>query len=148
MELKIPLPMKLEHDELQEELVKATRERGIIGEAANEVARVLHYHFIKEEEYVLPTLGILKLIANQEMINEIQLVFAMSDRLKQNLPHMLEEHRSIVVALKTLIEAAQKENKPAYIQFANKLMLHAQTEEEVTYPTAILIGEYLKLRLK
>jgi hypothetical protein len=28
------------------------------------------------------------------------------------------------------------------------LMLHAQTEEEVLYPAAILIGEYLKLKLK
>jgi hypothetical protein len=26
-------------------------------------------------------------------------------------------------------------------------MLHAQTEEEVFYPTAILIKEYLKLKL-
>jgi len=27
-------------------------------------------------------------------------------------------------------------------------MLHAQTEEEVLYPAAILVGEYLKLKLK
>jgi hypothetical protein len=26
-------------------------------------------------------------------------------------------------------------------------MLHARNEEEVAYPTAILVGEYLKLRL-
>ena len=32
-------------------------------------------------------------------------------------------------------------------EFADKLILHAQTEEEVSYPTAILIGEYLKLKL-
>jgi hypothetical protein len=35
----------------------------------------------------------------------------------------------------------------AYARFAETLRLHAQTEEEVFYPTAIVIGEYLKLRL-
>jgi len=28
------------------------------------------------------------------------------------------------------------------------LMLHAKTEEEVLYPAAILVGEYLKLKLE
>ena len=32
-----------------------------------------------------------------------------------------------------------------YVEFAEDLKLHAQTEEEVTYPAAILVGEYLPL---
>jgi hemerythrin superfamily protein len=47
-----------------------------------------------------------------------------------------------------LTEAALKENKLDYVQFAEKLTLHAQTEEEVLYPAAILVGEYLKLQLE
>jgi len=31
--------------------------------------------------------------------------------------------------------------------FAEKLMLHAQTEEEIFYPAAILVGEYVKSKL-
>lgn len=31
--------------------------------------------------------------------------------------------------------------------FAEKLKLHAQTEEEVLYPAAILLGEHLKRTL-
>jgi hypothetical protein len=46
-----------------------------------------------------------------------------------------------------MIEAAIQEKKMEHIAFAEKLMLHAQNEEEVSYPTAILIGEYLKLKL-
>jgi hypothetical protein len=30
------------------------------------------------------------------------------------------------------------------VHFAEKLMAHARTEEEVSYPTALLIGRYLK----
>jgi hypothetical protein len=52
-----------------------------------------------------------------------------------------------VTALRRLISAAKREKKPEHARFAEKLMLHAKTEEEVLYPAAILIGEYLKLRL-
>ena len=30
-----------------------------------------------------------------------------------------------------------------YVHFAEKLTMHAQTEEQVLYPAAILVGEYL-----
>jgi hypothetical protein len=33
------------------------------------------------------------------------------------------------------------------VRFAEKLKLHAQTEEEVSYPTALLIGDFIKLAL-
>jgi hypothetical protein len=35
-----------------------------------------------------------------------------------------------------------------YAEFADALILHAQTEEEVSYPTAILIGEYVREKLR
>ena len=53
---------------------------------------------------------------------------------------MLEEHKQIVGALENLTHAAKQENKSEYIHFAEKLKLHAQTEEEVLYPAAILVG--------
>jgi hypothetical protein len=40
-----------------------------------------------------------------------------------------------------------RENKPRVQHFAERLKQHAKTEEEVLYPAAILVGEYLKLRL-
>ena len=46
----IPTPLKLEHDELHADLVKATQAGGRVGDAAKMVARVLHEHFVKEEE--------------------------------------------------------------------------------------------------
>jgi hemerythrin superfamily protein len=61
---------------------------------------------------------------------------------------MLQEHKAIVVALDNLKTAAKEENKPEHAHFAVKLTLHAQNEEEVLYPAAILVGEYLKLKLE
>ena len=55
----IPSSLKLEHEEFHAELVKATRAGGRVGDAAKAVAKVLHEHFVKEEEFALPPLGLL-----------------------------------------------------------------------------------------
>ncbi len=60
---------------------------------------------------------------------------------------MFQEHKAIVAALKNLSEVAQKEGKMEYVDFADELMSHAQSEGKVLYLTAILIGEYMKLEL-
>jgi hypothetical protein len=44
------------------------------------------------------------------------------------------------------VQYATAERHPEVAEFAEKLMLHAQTEEEVSYPTAILIGEFIRLK--
>jgi hypothetical protein len=56
MRLMIPHSLRVEHEELHAELAKATREGGQVGEAAKAVAKVLHPHFLREEEYALPPL--------------------------------------------------------------------------------------------
>jgi hypothetical protein len=39
------------------------------------------------------------------------------------------------------------ENKSEGVQFASMLTAHAQMEEQVTYPTALLIGRYVKSKV-
>jgi hemerythrin superfamily protein len=148
MKLSIPKPLKLEHEELHAELITATRASGRIGVAATAVAKVLHEHFLKEEEFALPPLGLLTALARDQLDEDAKSVLSMTDRLKSELSEMLEEHKVVVAALKNLIAAAEVEKKPEHARFAEKLMLHTQTEEEVLYPAAILVGEYLKLKFK
>jgi len=52
-----------------------------------------------------------------------------------------------VAALHHLSGVAMQDDQPAYARFAEQLMLHAQAEEDVFYPAAMLIGEYVKLKL-
>ncbi len=59
MEFNILSPLKGEHEELHQELAKATQAAGNIGDAARAVAQILHPHVVKEEEYALPPLGLL-----------------------------------------------------------------------------------------
>lgn len=147
MKPQIPQPLKSEHDELHAELVKATKAGGRIGEAATAVARVLHPHFVKEEEYALPPLGLLQVVSRGQVSPEMRAVVTMTDKLKAELPQMLTEHKAIVTALEALKAAALAEHNHEVAHFAEKLMVHARTEEEVIYPAAILVGEYLKIKL-
>jgi hypothetical protein len=147
MKFEIPKPLKAEHDELHDELRRATKAGGRTGEAANAVAKLMHPHFVKEEEYALPPLGLLTVLAQGRFEPGMAEVLVMTDKLKAELPAMLGEHQQIVAALAKLVEAAKAENKSDVVRFAEKLMLHAQTEEQVSYPTAILIGEFIKLKL-
>lgn len=144
MDFKIPDSLRVEHEELHAELVQATKVEGPVGEAARNVATLLHPHFVKEEEYALPPLGLLGPLATGAVTPEMRKVLAMTDRLKADLPEMLAEHKAVVGALRKLIAAAKREDRSEVVRFAEKLMLHARTEEEVLYPTAILIGEYVR----
>jgi hypothetical protein len=144
MKFEIPAALAAEHEELHSELVRATKAGGRTGEAATAVAKLMHPHFVKEEEYALPPLGLLKALSRGQVEPGMGEVVTMTDKLEAELPRMLAEHKDIVTALQGLVEAAKAENKPEYVHFAEKLMAHAHMEEEVSYPTALLIGRYIK----
>lgn len=139
--------MKVEHEELHAGLVALTKAPGKVGEAARNVAVLLHPHFAKEEEYALPPLGLLAAIAQRGVTLEMRAVLPMTEQLKKDLPQMLAEHQQVVGALKTLGEVGRVEGRPDAERFAEKLRLHAETEEQVLYPAAMLVGEQVLARL-
>ena len=147
MRFEIPKPLQAEHEELHATLVMATKEPGAIGEAAREVARLLHPHFVREEEFALPPLALLTELASEMTRPEMAEVLPMTRRLKAEMPEMLAEHAQIVGALEKLKSVAHAAQRPEYERFAEALVLHAQTEEQVLYPAAILVGEYIARKL-
>jgi hypothetical protein len=74
-------------------------------------------------------------------------VLAMTDKLRSDLPNMLAEHARIVEALGRLADAAAREGNRQVAQFAEKLELHAQTEEQALYPAGLVVGDYVRLKL-
>ncbi len=103
-------------------------------------------HFLKDEEYVFPPLGILKSLAAGEDTEERGSILIMTSRLKATFSEMLEEHRSIQKELKALAEAIQEGDRITYFSLPERILLHLKAEEEVFYPAALLIGEYLRER--
>ena len=143
---EIPAALKVDHEKLHADLSAATKLPGKTGQAAKAVAAVLHEHFVSEEEFAMPPLALLAPIAEGRVTPEMRSVITLTDRLKADMPRMLSEHKAIVQALDELSRAAETERHPEVSRFVEELTAHAQTEEQVLYPAAIVVGEYLKLK--
>ena len=148
MELKTPTPLQSEHQALYAEIHQAVKLEGRTGKATRLVARLIERHFAKEEEFVLPPLGLLPDLAQGTIETQMAAAITMAAKLHDELPDLLAEQRVIVAALEELMAAAEREGHAELVGFAEKLMLHEEIERQVSYPTAILIGKYLQLRLK
>jgi hypothetical protein len=147
MNYQVPHSIKTEHEILHSQLLNAIESGGRTGDAATIVAQRLHVHFEKEEAFAMPPLGLLASLADGKVSADMKKTIELSEKLKAELPKLRREHLSIVDALNNLVAAALSEKKMSAVEFANELKLHAQSEEEVMYPAAILVGEYLKLAL-
>jgi len=147
-QIGIPESMRIEHAEIHEELVRATRLSGPIGDAARSLAAILHPHFVREEEIALPPLGLLAPLARGELTAEMRDVLAMTDALRAELPRMLEEHEAIRAATVRLGEIARAEHDERVAELARKLELHARSEEEMFYPAAVLVGDLVRTRMR
>lgn len=142
--LSVPEPLAVEHERLHETLKRATEESGRTGDAAERVVEVLLPHFQRENEIALPPLSLLGPLAYGQMPADPGRVLRLTDELEHELPRMLEEHEAIIEALEGLRAAAEREGKGEYVAFAEEMILHAQTEELVLYPAAILVGERVR----
>src|SRR5689334_10719617 len=103
MRLESPHPLTEEHAELHAMLTRATREIGALGEAAKAVAKAMHPHFLREEQFAMPPLGLLREIVESGVTTEHAKALAITNRLRDEMPQMIEDHGKIVTALKVLL---------------------------------------------
>ncbi len=141
-----PEAIRLEHRHLHEQLAAAQQAGGRTAQAARKLEKTMAAHFAEEERYAMPPLGLLSRLAAGEQIAGAEQAIAMADHVRQNLARFRQEHEQITQALQTLAQAATEENKPEHAEFAHRLSLHAEHEEQVLYPATILIGRFLEQR--
>lgn len=144
MKPKIPQSLKTDHENLHSELAAVISSGGKVAQKAQVVADTLHPHFLKEEESVLPPLGILLSLAEGEWTVASDEILSMADKLEKEFSVMLYEHEQIVGALDDLDAAAKEEHNALAQKFVKDLKLHAQIEEQVLYPAVIVTGKYLR----
>jgi hypothetical protein len=145
--ITIPQSLRTEHEDIHQALMEATRAPGRVGAAAKELAAVLDPHFERENEIALPPLGLLAPLAAGETPAGLQEALTMSDALRKELPRMLEEHKRIRAATEKLRNAAREQKASVHEQFTETLAQHAQTEEDILYPAAILVGDVIRARM-
>jgi hypothetical protein len=146
--MKAPPSLRREHEELHADLARAGQMPGLLGQTAREVARIMHPHFLREDEYAIPPLSLLPRLARGDVTPEMADVLPLIARLKEEMPLMIEEHRAILGAVRAFALAAESDGDEKCTRLAAELMVHAQLEEEVLYPAAVLIGEYIKAKLQ
>ncbi len=68
------------------------------------------------------------------------------EELERNESALHLEHRQLVTAGEELLAIARAEDAAEVLHFAERLLLRIRLDEEVFYPAALLIRNYLKLR--
>lgn len=144
----IPASVRAEHQAIHEALIAATKAPGEVGVAARALAEVLHPHFEREEQIALPPLGLLARLAVGAAVPDAELAAAltMADTLRKEMPRMLAEHKHIRAAVIALRNAAAAAGAREQETLAAELAQHAQTEEEVLYPAAVLVADVIRAR--
>ena len=144
--IHIPASVRSEHQEIHSALVAATKAKGKVGAAARDLAKILDPHFKREEQIALPPLGLLVPLSRGEFNAQMRDVLPMTDSLRAELPHMLDEHKAIHAATERMGQAARAQGNAKIERLAEQLALHAQSEEEVFYPAAVLVGDLVRAR--
>ena len=86
------------------------------------------------------------LLASGKLPVQGEEVIQLSEKLKSNLSHLSVEHQLIKAYVDELKQVAAKKDLLEIIEFEKELQKHANTEEEIFFPAAVLIGEFLKLK--
>ena len=144
--IRIPTSVRSEHQEIHSALVAATKTKGKVGAAARDLVKILDPHFKREEQIALPPLGLLVPLSRGEFNAQMRDVLPLTDSLRAELPRMLDEHKAIHAATERMGQAARAQGNAKIERLAEQLALHAQSEEEVFYPAAVLVGDLVRAR--
>ncbi len=146
-ELHAPKSLRLSHDDARVELVRATMEGGRIAAAAKRLAHVCLPHFDVEEKFAFPALALLPELmqgmVRPDMARVLPLISAFSAKHKA----LNGQHQSIQPAIDALLAASHSEKNREVAEFAHSMRVHERIEDEVIYPTLVMIGMYLRERL-
>ncbi len=143
---EVPSTILKEHTDLLSQMQAFTSFKDSTGQVARRLYEVMQHHFGEEEDFVLPPLAVLPLLASGQVPERHEEILLLTEKLKTQLSHMNAEHQMIKVHVGELNQAAANEGHSIPAAFEENLRRHAQTEEEIFFPAAILVGEFLKLK--
>ncbi|MBI2960586.1 MAG: hemerythrin domain-containing protein [Betaproteobacteria bacterium] len=142
-----PKALLLGHDEVRAELVRAATEYGPVGLAAKRLAQICLPHFEREEKCVFPVLALLPHLARGELRPDMASVLPLVSDFTARYDAIGMQHDSIHAAIDDLLQAAHREKKREFAEFAYNLRVHERIEDEVIFPTVLMIGQYLREKL-
>jgi len=142
--LEIPGALTLDHEELRSELIVASEEPGRIGIAEKKVTELCLPHFAKEEENIFHAFGVLHDLAAARVRPDMAAVTSMIAQFSAQHYALRDRHQSIKAALEELLQEARKEDNEEIAQLVYTLRNHEKIEDEVMYPTVLLIDRSVR----
>ncbi len=143
----IPHAIRLSHAEALERLTDLTHHRGAVGAAATKALALVQAHFQREEQYIMPPLALAHDLSEGKINPNMRWAVAMADRIKADREVIFREHAQITDAMNELLAAAQRAHDKAAEEAARDGVIDSFEDMELNEPMAIIIGEYLRLRL-
>jgi hemerythrin superfamily protein len=145
--LNVPDALLRGHDEARAVFVRATMEGGRIATAARRVAQLCLSHFEHEENGVFPVLALLPDLRQGDVRPEMMEVMPLITAFKSKHAAVDSHHHLIMSAIEVFVQAARKEKNREFVRLAHHLSAHERIEDEVIFPTVVLIGKYLQEKL-
>jgi hypothetical protein len=146
-DLQVPQSIRLQHQQIIDRLAALTKKKGPVAAAAQKAMDVLKGHYAREEQFVLPPLGLLPRLAKGEVSKDMEPAIAMAEKTKAALPDLQKDHVEITSLMNELIEVGKKHRDQELVRLATWIANQSLNDVEVAHPTAIFIGNYLRERL-
>lgn len=138
--LKVPESLKEEHEALLNAIRKYSGGKDRTGASVRELLKTFEPHVEKENEIVLPLLGLLGGLAAGEPIENPNALMLLHERYVVEYPNMFTEQVAIKLAIKTAKRNAKAEGHEDLAETLDALLHHARIEEEALYPAALAVG--------
>jgi hypothetical protein len=145
--LRVPQSVSYEHEQIIKDLTNFAKREVAHAAAVQKALIVIKAHYAKEEAFVLPPLALLPKIAKGSISRDMEPAIAMADRTKAALPELQNDHVQITSLMNELIEAGKADHDEELTRLATRVAIQSLNDFEMTQPTTILIGDYLRLRL-
>jgi len=143
----IPQSLRLEHDNTLQQLGKLAQHSGPVGVEARKALELFKRHLQREEEFILPPLTLLPLLADGKVSPDMKWAVAMADRVRAEREQTYQQHTRITDAMNALAIAARKAHDTAALEFAQGAVADSLNDIELLEPMALVIGDYLKAKL-
>ncbi len=143
----IPQSLRVEHENTLEQLTALSRRRGAVGTEARKALILFKRHTQREQEFILPPLTLLPLLADGKVSPDMKWAIAMADRVKAEREQIFQEHTQITDAMNELATAARKAHDAEALNFAQAAVADSLNDVELIEPMSIVIGDYLRAKL-
>ncbi|MEM3671444.1 MAG: hemerythrin domain-containing protein [Thermoprotei archaeon] len=135
--------LRHEHRELLDSLESLAARSDSLGVDARRILVDFRPHMEKEEELVLPVLGVLGELAPFILGDDGKPV-ELTDTLSAKYRSLFEEHKGMLHSILKFRDSALKIGDQGAMELAENLMHHIELEESVLYPASLIALKYVE----